>query len=329
MFIFLRHPGRAHLVRHVRPRLDHSVRQETRSQRLPGCTYCKLMSQEQTPRATTAPSRKKDVDALLADFDLDISKPDTTRKPAARPRPVERKTSSGRTDDAQSLLDDLEGLVHRRRSMQKDTKEVVAPASTVSPKPVSNLRPLKMETSATSKDPSAELSTARAESNHDVSTSNVKAPLSSATSEGVPATTTATENNTTTDASSWSAWGNSTQWGSFLSTASKFAGQARNELGRRTASVIQQANVTVSKEEGTMPDQAIYGLGNKFAQRMRGFVHDAGLEQIGQNLTEAGKRGWNDIVNAVVLPVEVHDSVAVTVSHGMYNDSNNIRNGRV
>ena len=106
-------------------------------------------------------------------------------------------------------------------------------------------------------------------------------------------------------------WGG---WGSLFSTASKFAEQARDELGRRTAAVVQH---TPTVDKGSHPEQQIYEFGNKFAQRVRGFVQDGGLEQIRDNITAAGRRGWNDIVNAVVLPMEAHDSVNVTVSHGM------------
>lgn len=71
-------------------------------------------------------------------------------------------------------------------------------------------------------------------------------------------------------------------------------------------------------EGGAASDQAILDLGNKLAQRVRGLVHDAGLENLGQNLQEAGRKGWHDIVNAVVLPVEAHDAVRVTLSHGTW-----------
>ena len=78
------------------------------------------MSNETRP-PQGASTRKHDVDALLADLSLDVKPPRVSRKPSARP--FEHKSSSTRPDDAQSLLDDLEGLVQRRRSLQRDAKE--------------------------------------------------------------------------------------------------------------------------------------------------------------------------------------------------------------
>ena len=74
------------------------------------------------PRTSQSSStRKQDVDALLADLSLDMKSRDITRKSTSNTRPTERRQSPARPDDAQSLLDDLEGLVQRRRSMQRDT----------------------------------------------------------------------------------------------------------------------------------------------------------------------------------------------------------------
>ncbi|WFC96350.1 hypothetical protein MBRA1_003007 [Malassezia brasiliensis] len=121
----------------------------------------------------------------------------------------------------------------------------------------------------------------------------------------------ATEPNESTPAdstlSSWGQWG-----GSWFSNATRIADQARHELERRAAAVVQKAPPMDSGVQ-----QPIQDIGNRFAERFRGLVKDAGLDSLGQNLTAAGRRGWSDIVNAVAPPMEAHESVDVTLSHDM------------
>ncbi|CCV00120.1 unnamed protein product [Malassezia sympodialis ATCC 42132] len=133
--------------------------------------------------------------------------------------------------------------------------------------------------------------------------------------ETTQTTASETESNSTDssaiESKAWGPWGSGAPWGNLFSTATKFAGHARDEIGRRTAAISQ----TNAGKTGHSTDQQIYDLGAMMAKRVRGLVHDAHLDQLGQNLSEAGRKGWNDIMNAVALPVEVHDSVNVTVSH--------------
>lgn len=334
------------------------------------------------PRTSQSSStRKQDVDALLADLSLDMKSRDITRKSTSNTRPTERRQSPARPDDAQSLLDDLEGLVQRRRSMQRDTDHTqnqnspqkspitsqmqpahktrmntspMRPAKLGTPspaKPASNLAspspknptqesmpvseskqrfgstPMSVSPSPTGSGPpssSPVSAPTKGKSAQSDAASTDSASHLSPQSQMVPSTTTQDDSGTSPSKSSSTSetsqlpnrkdvggWGG---WGSLFSTASKFAEQARDELGRRTAAVVQH---TPTVEKGSHPEQQIYEFGNKFAQRVRGFVQDGGLEQIRDNITAAGRRGWNDIVNAVVLPMEAHDSVNVTVSHGM------------
>ena len=104
-----------------RSRAVCAVRPPTLAPRLVRFAIRKVAMSNETRPPQGASTRKHDVDALLADLSLDVKPPRVSRKPSARP--FEHKSSSTRPDDAQSLLDDLEGLVQRRRSLQRDAKE--------------------------------------------------------------------------------------------------------------------------------------------------------------------------------------------------------------
>lgn len=266
------------------------------------------MSNETRP-SQGASTRKHDVDALLADLSLDVKPTDASRKPSTRP--FEHKPSSTRPDDAQSLLDDLEGLVQRRRSVQRDVKEgQVSPkkqTSTASHTPSPGSRPglapvRPMQRTSPTNKAAAPMRPSPSES---------VTSLEPKSLENVPAAQEAvTAPEESAEPAKDGAWGG---WGNLFSTASKLAEQARSEIGRRTAGVVP--NMPLDKD--AHPEQQIFDLGNKFAQRVRGFVQQGGLEHIRSNITAAGLRGWNDIVNAVVLPMEAHDSLHITVSHDM------------
>jgi len=271
------------------------------------------MSEEVKKPATNSSPRKQDVDSLLADLSLDMKASEMPKKTSGhRLRHNEKTSPNARPDEAQSLLDDLEGLVQRRRHSQRDSRGNSVTSS--APKPRSGaLRPLKMEAHATS----AQQASAPPDSaNHATVTESQEK-----SEETTQTTASETESNSTDssaiESKAWGPWGSGAPWGNLFSTATKFAGHARDEIGRRTAAISQ----TNAGKTGHSTDQQIYDLGAMMAKRVRGLVHDAHLDQLGQNLSEAGRKGWNDIMNAVALPVEVHDSVNVTVSHGMYRVS--------
>lgn len=275
------------------------------------------MSEDTKTPATNASSRRQEVDALLADLSLDMKASEIPKKTAApRPRPSEKPPPGTRPNEAQSLLDDLEGMVQRRRHLQRDPRDNSATAKLSKPHPTSGaLRPLKMEAQAIPAQmegdtPKSKDQTTAPPSEQPDDVQNNPASEMEPTEKVQPA---ATESQTN-DSKAWGAWGGGAPWGHLFSTATKFAGQARDEIGRRTAAIVQ----TGTGEKGLSTDQNIYDLGTKMAQRVRGLVQDAHLDQLGQNLSEVGRKGWNDILNAVVLPVEAHDSVSVTVSHGTY-----------
>lgn len=258
--------------------------------------------------------RKQDVDALLADLSFE-SNPGTTGQGA--PRPSHRPATKG-GEDVQSLLDDLEGLVQRRRShgeprepqglsvrgtpeRRVSGRSALSPSTqnsqVLSPKPLSTPSPgpsLKAEAPAQAETRPPPPAPAQ----------EAPKPKEASAPELKPAEP-AAEN-----ASSWGQWG-----GSLFSNATRFADQARHELERRAAAVVQKAPNEVTAPAAAL-EQPIHDISNRFAQGFRGLVRDAGLESLGQNLTAAGRRGWNDIVSAVAPPMEAHESVDVTLSHG-------------
>lgn len=280
--------------------------------RVDGSNRTSAMSEESKKPASNSSPRKQDVEALLADLSLDMKASEMPKKMTLpRPRSSEKPSPSARPNEAQSLLDDLEGMVQRRRHSQRDSKESDAISNAAKPRPATGaLRPLKMEAQATSAQqasaPHKTVNQATASETLGNSTETKETTVSESELDSTDGS--ANENK------AWGAWGSGAPWGSLFSTATKFAGQAREEIGRRTAAIVQ----TGSGEKGVSADQQIYDLGTKVAQRVRGLVHDTHLDQLGQNLSEVGRKGWNDILNAVVLPVEAHDSVCVTVSHGTY-----------
>lgn len=262
--------------------------------------------------------RKQDVDELLADLSFE-SKPSAPGQGAARP--THRPATKG-GEDVQSLLDDLEGLVQRRRShgeprepqglsVRGTPERRVSGRSALSPSTHNSQIPSPKPLSTPSPGPSLKAETPAQAVTRPPPPAPAPAPAQEATEpkeasapEPKPAEP-AAEN-----ASSWGQWG-----GSLFSNATRFADQARHELERRAAAVVQKA-----PNEATAPaaalEQPIHDISNRFAQGFRGLVRDAGLESLGQNLTAAGRRGWNDIVSAVAPPMEAHESVDVTLSHG-------------
>ncbi|WFD32814.1 hypothetical protein MSPP1_003865 [Malassezia sp. CBS 17886] len=249
--------------------------------------------------------RKQDVDELLAELSVDIRPPHSDAAPGSthgtptKTHLATPRVSSGakHTDDAQSLLDDLEGMVQRRRTPVPSS---TAASNTTSPGP--------SLAAADSPKPQAVASTrtgppAGGGAGEDHSAAAAAPPPHTSPTPGDAQEAPA-------------AWG---QWGSLLTNAAKFADQARHELERRAAAVVHTGESTGSTAAAgtTAAENSIQDLGLRMAQGLRGFVKDARLEEIRTNLTAAGVRGWNDVLNAVAPPVEAHESVVVTLSYDM------------
>lgn len=263
--------------------------------------------------------RKQDVDALLADLSLESKPSSRGLSPGSAPR------NGGKSEDVQSLLDDLEGLVQRRRShgeprasqgrsahvpsepnpSGKGASNVDDTGAALSGAPSPGVKPLSAPTQT---DAGGKEATAAGAAPSTVRSPNAQpAPAPNEEPASDHAQESSVSRNSSRDTlSSWGQWG-----GNLFSNATRFAGQARHELERRAADVMQSA----PSDSSAVFDQPIHDIGNRFAQRFRGMVKDAGLESLGQNLTAAGRRGWSDIVSAVAPPMEAHESVDITLSH--------------
>ena len=240
-------------------------------------------------RTATSSRRKQNVDELLADLSIDIQAPATTTTPTLKTPSIRTQGTPSYTPpaEAQSVLDDLEGLVQRRRyspsprtplppAIPRLPQNLVSPEKRAdpAPKPASPAQP-----AAAAEAPEAQ----------------------TRAGESTPGTAaTATDN-----AAPSSAWG---QWGTLLSSASKFAGQARHELERRAA------EIGLDDGQGEL---SLHHLSERFTKGVRGIVGDANLGKFSQDISKVGRRGWNDILNVVAPPMEAHEMVQVSLSYDL------------
>lgn len=252
-------------------------------------------------RSMSGSRRKQDVDALLADLSLDTpSSMSSRRTPSAGASPAQTQPSSGGRQppkqDAQSMLDDLEELVQRRRTTPNMARASATPAVNRSATPLS-------ESSAAPPARDAARAEPAAAADEPVATS---APQSSVSPTGLHS------DGAEAPRAAWN------QFSSFFSSASKLADQARHEIERRATAATQHLPAAEEKVEQTAGDdgKSLHGLSHRFTQRFMGLVHDSGLEKIGQDLGSVSMRGWHEIINAVAPPIEAHEVVKVTLSHG-------------
>lgn len=240
-------------------------------------------------RTATSSRRKQNVDELLADLSIDIQAPAAATAPALKTPSTRAQGTPSYTPpaEAQSVLDDLEGLVQRRRyspsprtplppAVPRLPQNLVSPEKRAepAPKPASPAQP-----AAAAEAPDAQVHARE-------SASGTAAP---AAGNEAPA----------------SAWG---QWGTLLSSASKFAGQARHELERRAA------EIGLDDGQGEL---SLHHLSERFTKGVRGLVGDANLGKFSQDISEVGRRGWNDILNVVAPPMEAHEMVQVSLSYDL------------
>lgn len=248
-------------------------------------------------RAPSASRRKQDVDELLADLniDIDVSKGKLSpNRNAAGSRPQGAQAHSSPAE-AESVLDDLEGMVQRRRYSPSSR----TPAHVSSPSNLPHISPNIASAAAGVPPSSPSLPNA--------------AQQSLAPSASVPpaATTSAqvAKEEQQADAASGDAlaggWG---QWGSLLSSASRFAGQARHELERRAAEI---------RGEEAQGELSLQHLSERFSKGVRGIVADANLNKFGHDISAVTSRGWNDILNVVAPPMEAHEMVQVSLSYDL------------
>lgn len=242
-------------------------------------------------RTATSSRRKQNVDELLADLSIDIQAPAAATTPAIKTPSTRAQGTPSYTPpaEAQSVLDDLEGLVQRRRyspSPRTPLPPAVPrlPQNLVSPEKRAEPAPKPASPAPSPAPPAAAAEAPDAQVHARESASGTAAP---AAGNEAPA----------------SAWG---QWGTLLSSASKFAGQARHELERRAA------EIGLDDGHGEL---SLHHLSERFTRGVRGIVGDANLGKFGQDISEVGRRGWNDILNVVAPPMEAHEMVQVSLSY--------------
>ena len=259
-------------------------------------------------RSTSGSRRKQDVDALLADLTLDIEASNTDAGVSRRSRPSGPPQSAQPTvptQDAQSLLDDLEGLVQQRRRSatplsRRESPGIHSPSPVRQSGPVTPSVPLVSENAPSAPEPRPVPPAAEAP------------PQPPEQDPAAP------------EAASGADW--SGQIGSFFSSASKFAGQARQEVERRAVAATQRLPSALGESSAAPPpsaeaaaegDSSLQQYTQRFAQGVLGFMRNSGLDKIGHDLGAVGRRGWNDLLNAVAPPIAAHETVEVTLSHDM------------
>lgn len=232
----------------------------------------------------TVQSNKDSVEALLSDLD-NLG----TAEPSPRPSTSSAKSANqqappvaGATDDAQSLLDDLDNLVQRRAPTPRKQQQQQQSGPEQRAK-------TDLSISAKNEGVNPSPATAAARALEQTPTSDRDAQ-----SDTAPSSTAAASS-----ASAGSGWGS---WGSVWSSATKLADQARAEIERRAQS--EQARELSQR-------------GWHLTQGVREFVKEAGLEKLGEDLTKVGKRGWTEVINAVAPPISAHEIIQVTLSHDM------------
>ncbi|KDN38030.1 hypothetical protein K437DRAFT_240305 [Tilletiaria anomala UBC 951] len=252
--------------------------------------------------AAGARKGKDDVEKLLSDLDSlaplssSSSQTDTAARSSseAATATVAPTASTGKKSgehpDAQSLLDDLDSLVQRRPLSRGASSRGGTPSKTTSlsrttsETGLSKSRLTQDTSTASGTGASADLDPAA------IQPDSAAEAVTGATSSA-PAGAGAGGN-----AGAWGAWG------SVWTQATKLADNARAELEKRANS--EQAKELSAKGWG-------------FAQNMRGLLQETGLEKIGADLTQVGRKGWTDIINAVAPPIAAHEIIQVTLSHDM------------
>lgn len=240
------------------------------------------------PKQKSGSSNKDSVEALLSDLDnlgtAEASPRPSTSSSKAAATTTPSGPKAGASDDAQSLLDDLDNLVQRRaptpRKQQQQQSQLQPPAEGQTASS-SNTAEAGVEPSPATLAAQALETTASPEQQQKSSDAD---PSASATTQ---------------PAASSAGWGG---WGSVWSSAAKLADQARAEIEKRAQS-----------EQAREISQRGWGL----TQGVRDFVKDAGLERLGEDLTKVGKRGWTEVINAVAPPISAHEVIQVTLSHDM------------
>ncbi|PWN41121.1 hypothetical protein IE81DRAFT_324841 [Ceraceosorus guamensis] len=268
-----------------------------------------------TPTKSKPKTKAADsVEALLSSLDVGGDASMDGSNAAAGAKSSSGSGAAGAGGDAQSLLDEMDDLVQRRGV--GSTRKASALSGGAS-------------TATSSNNASSPLVAPPA-------SAQAATPTSAATSlsgqEPIPSTAASSEQSAATpsaNAGGGGGWG----WGSVWGQATKFADQARAELEKRSATVSAVPGSSESTEGAkgrgglalpSLPQlpaatqeaaRELQSRGWGIAQGVRGFVKDAGLEKLGEDLTAASRKGWLEIINAVAPPISEHEVIQVTLSH--------------
>lgn len=257
----------------------------------------------------SAPSRttkKDDVEALLSDLDnLDPT------SGSGSGGGVTSAVHSTKADDAQSLLDDLDDLVKRRAPTPKKPS-LFTPSTSHTPtnrstptNRTNNSTPLPTNTLTVDGGLSSTIAAGSSEPLEETT-------LSSLTNIESLANTGAASDQTTSQSQP--------SWGNWWSSATKLADQARAELEKRAAMVQSQVVETareVGEGAGNPSTSSPASVPWAIAQNVNSFLkNNRDLNKLKSDFSKVGKKGWNELLNVVVPPIEQHEILSITLSHG-------------
>jgi hypothetical protein len=252
-----------------------------------------MVTASSSPAGSLRKSKKDDVEALLSDLD--------SLEPASGTAAASSHSATGQStkaDDAQSLLDDLDDLVKRRAPTPKrQEKPSLLTSSSSSTLIRSSASPLPSD----AKTSGVSTPTTRV---NEISAPLEEASLSSSTIEPAQAASTSAQ----------------PSWGNWWNSATKLADQARAELEKRAA-VIQSQVVESTKDVGGDGNAGSgvnpAGVPWAIAQNVNSFIkNNKDLNKLKADFSKVGKKGWNELLNVVVPPIEKHEILSVTLSHG-------------
>ena len=240
--------------------------------------------------APSAPTRKakEDVEALLSDLDNLDPAQNGAGVAAAANESRSKTQQTNKVDDAQSLLDDLDDLVKRRTPTPKKLSILSTPSS------VAKTETAKQTTSTTNAAPTS------------TSTATMGA-------QEVPVETDVALHDSLGDAARADPPAQPS-WGTWWSSATKLADQARAELEKRAAQVQSQVAESTGEAGGSGSTTAAPWA---IAQNVNSFLkNNRDLNKLRSDLSKAGIKGWNELLNVVVPPIEQHEILSITLSHG-------------
>jgi hypothetical protein len=249
-------------------------------------------------------SKKDDVEALLSDLDNLDPTHGTSITETAQP--------ASKADDAQTLLDDLDDLVKRRASTPKRSL-LSTPSGTPARMTASTKRdnvPLNTMTSTSAGDSTPTMAADSKESSNEVNVTLQDSEIPEQKSAIASPSEAPSGQQQQQQQPSWGNWWNS---------ATKLADQARAELEKRAAQVQSQVVETTKEvtEGGGIASAANTGVPWAIAQNVNSFLkNNRDLNKLKSDFSKVGMKGWNDLLNVVVPPIEKHEILSITLSHG-------------